>query len=90
MHQTARLLFLMLAFLAAIANAQPRDSVEGIHYQALPKPVPTETPEDVIEVREVFWYGCPECATLEPITTNYRDGVRGDVKMIRMPGAPGW
>lgn len=66
-------------------HAQPRESIEGIHYQALPVPVPTETAEDVIEVREIFWYGCAECFTLEPITTSYRDGVRGDVKMIRSP-----
>lgn len=80
-----RYIFLLLASLSLAAHAQPRESVEGVHYQALPSPVPTETNEDVIEVRDVFWYGCPECSTLEPMMTEYRDGVRGDVKMLRMP-----
>lgn len=75
----------ILAGVVGMLSAQPRDSVEGIHYQALPAPVPTETEEDVIEVRELFWYGCPECFTLEPLMTDYRDGVRGDVAMRRMP-----
>lgn len=85
MQFTRRFLFAILVFLAFAVQAQPRESIEGVHYQALPDPVPTETNEDVIEVREVFWYGCPECFTLEPMTTTYRDGVRGDVKMLRMP-----
>lgn len=86
MFKTGRSVFLLLLTCFTLAvQAQPRESIEGVHYQPLAKTVPTETPEDVIEVREVFWYGCPECATLEPITTDYRDGVRGDVKMIRMP-----
>ena len=82
---TARLFCLVLACCPLAVMAQPRESVEGVHYQPLAKPVPMETPEDVIEVRELFWYGCPECFTLEPITTTYRDGVRGDVRMFRTP-----
>ena len=80
MPLTSRLTILLLACMPLWVVAQPRESVEGVHYQALPKMVPTETPEDVIEVREIFWYGCPECFTLEPTTTTYRDGVRGDVE----------
>lgn len=82
---TKQLLFIFLACITSVVVAQPRESVEGVHYQALPALVPTETEEDVIEVRELFWYGCPECFTLEPLTTDYREGVRGDVKMVRMP-----
>ena len=78
------LIFLIACF-TAVAIAQPRESVEGVHYQALARQIPTETPEDVIEVRELFWYGCPECFTLEPLMTDWRDGVRGDLKMIRTP-----
>ena len=78
-------LILLLTCLSLTVTGQPRDSVEGIHYQPLGRPVPTETPEDVIEVRELFWYGCAECFTLEPISTDYRDGVRGDVRMLRTP-----
>jgi thiol:disulfide interchange protein DsbA len=79
------IVFLLLAGITLAVHAQPRESIEGVHYQTLPSPVPTETNEDVIEVRDVFWYGCPECFTLDPMMTEYRDGVRGDVKMLRMP-----
>ena len=85
MRLTRLLAFPLLAALAVTASAQPRESVEGIHYQALPRPVATETDEDHIEVREVFWYGCPECSTLEPIMSDWRDGTTGDLVFVRMP-----
>jgi len=79
------ILFMLMACFTIAAAAQPRESVEGIHYQAIPSPVPTETDEDVIEVREIFWYGCPECFTLEPIMTEWGQGVRGDLTLFRTP-----
>lgn len=82
---TTRLLLVLLALAAVPATAQPRETVEGIHYVALPKPVPTDAAEDKIEVREVFWYGCQECSTLEPILTQWRNGVTGDLVFARMP-----
>lgn len=85
MPPIARLLILLVACFSLTAIAQPRESVEGIHYQALPRPVPTETEEDKIEVRDIFWYGCKECSTFEPIMTRWRDGVTGDLVFVRMP-----
>ena len=85
MHLTTRLLFLILALFALPAIAQPRETVEGVHYQTLKTPVPTGIAEDKIEVREVFWYGCQECSTLEPIMTQWRNGVTGDLVFARMP-----
>jgi thiol:disulfide interchange protein DsbA len=82
---TPRLAGLLLSLAAAGALAQPRESVEGVHYQPLPQPVPTEAAADKIEVRELFWYGCPECATLEPLLTQWRNGVTGDLVFVRMP-----
>ncbi|MGP1609872.1 MAG: thiol:disulfide interchange protein DsbA/DsbL [Burkholderiales bacterium] len=79
------LLFLLLSCCALGLNAQPRASVEGVHYFALPMPVPTENAEDKIEVREIFWYGCQECSTLEPMMTQWRNGVAGDRVFARMP-----
>jgi thiol:disulfide interchange protein DsbA len=85
MQLTRRFLFLLLACFALTATAQPRESVEGIHYLALAKAVPTDSAADKIEVREIFWYGCPQCATLEPMMTDWRDGVTGDLVFVRMP-----
>ncbi len=85
MYPISRLLFLLLAFLSLPATAQPRQTIEGVHYQTLAQPVPTGIAEDKIEVREVFWYGCQECSTLEPIMTQWRNGVTGDLVFARMP-----
>ncbi len=75
----------LLSGIFQLAWAQPREFIEGVHYQALAKPVQTETDADRIEVREIFWYGCPECATLEPVMTDWGEGVRGDLVLYRMP-----
>ncbi|MES2625987.1 MAG: thiol:disulfide interchange protein DsbA/DsbL [Pseudomonadota bacterium] len=85
MSLTKHLFVLLLCSLAFTANAQPRESTEGVHYQPLPTPVPTTTDEDHIEVRDIFWYGCPQCSTLEPLMTEWRDGVTGDLVFVRMP-----
>lgn len=87
MRLLSRLVLLLLAAcLSPLVSAQPRESVEGVHYFALPKLVPTDNgADDKIEVREVFWYGCQECSTLEPMMTDWRDGVTGDLVFVRMP-----
>lgn len=85
MPNFSRVLFLLLACFTLTATAQPRESIEGVHYFPLPQAVPTDFPEDKIEVREIFWYGCQECSTLEPMMTAWRDGVAGDRVFTRMP-----
>lgn len=79
------LLFVLLSCCSLFVVAQPRESVEGVHFVALPKAVPTETDADKIEVREIFWYGCQECSTLEPMMTEWRNAVAGDRVFARMP-----
>jgi len=44
--------------------------VEGQHYTRLDKPIKVTTGEK-IEVRELFWYGCPHCNRLEPVIINW-------------------
>lgn len=82
----SRFLFILLSLFSLAVAAQPRDSVEGVHYFALPTVVPTDNgADDKIEMREVFWYGCQECSTLEPMMTSWRDFVTGDLVFVRMP-----
>lgn len=77
---------LLTCVFALSASAQPRESVEGVHYHSIANPVPTDSgAADKIEVREMFWYGCQECSTLEPIMTQWRDGTTGDLEFVRMP-----
>lgn len=85
MQLTPRFLLLLLGCFTLTATAQPRESVEGVHYTALAKAMPTDGAADKIEVREIFWYGCAECSTLEPMMTDWRDGTTGDLQFVRMP-----
>ena len=41
---------------------------EGVHYVRLT--IPSETPQDTIELIEVFSYGCPHCMNLEARSMN--------------------
>jgi len=57
---------------------------EGIEYIKLDKPVPTIT-GDKVEVRELFWYGCPHCYNLEPLLNNWLKNKSDKSKFIRQP-----
>ena len=81
----AGLCLLPLLLAAAFAAAQPRASEEGVHYQVIEPAVPTAVGPDRIEVTEVFWYGCPQCQRLEPLMTEWGEGVTGDLVFQRMP-----
>lgn len=57
---------------------------EGIEYIKLDKPVPTIT-GDKVEVRELFWYGCPHCYNLEPLLNNWLKTKSDKAEFIRQP-----
>jgi len=63
-----RLLLILLACALplAVRAADPLFQ-EGKDYVRVPTPMPTMA-SDKIEVIEMFWYGCPHCYELEPIT----------------------
>jgi thiol:disulfide interchange protein DsbA len=67
------------------------DYLEGIEYVRLPQAQPIETGKK-IEVREVFWYGCPHCYHLEPLLNQWLKTKPGNVGFVRMPGimSPNW
>ena len=43
------------------------------HYVKLTTAQGTSSPPDVIEVAEVFWYGCPHCFTFDPIIKDWAE-----------------
>lgn len=57
----------------------------GTHYERLPAAQGTSSSPDVIEVAEVFWYGCPHCYTLDPYLENWREDLPEDVSFVRIP-----
>lgn len=78
-------MLMLLASLAGTAQAQPRLMEEGRNFEAIAPPVATEAAADIIEVADVFWYGCPVCQEFEPMMTYWGSQIRGDLVMRRMP-----
>jgi thiol:disulfide interchange protein DsbA len=81
--QAALLLSLLLA--SALTLAQPRPMVEGRNYTTIDPPLATATGPDIIEMLDVFWYGCPLCSDFEPMMTYWGSQVKGDLSLRRMP-----
>lgn len=65
---------------------------EGVHYSKIERKVNTGAPADKIAVQEMFWYGCPHCASLEPTTAKWKSTMSGDVDFQYIPAAlnPAW
>ena len=45
----------------------------------------TSSPPDVVEVAEVFWYGCPHCYSFDPVVNNWANNLPDKVNFIRLP-----
>lgn len=78
-------LLLLALVLAPRLWAQPRELVAGEHYQIIDEPVATSVGPGFIEVSDMFWYGCPECAKFAPMMTYWGDGIAGDLSLRRRP-----
>ena len=63
--------------------------VEGQHYEVLDEAVETRVDDDMIEVTEVFWYGCPHCNRLQPSLNDWLEELDEDVAVIHMPATMG-
>jgi len=77
------LLFLLFLFPTLLMAEQYS---EGVEYTKYAKPFPVST-GDKIEVREIFWYGCPHCYHMEgPLNKWLNDGIPDNAEFVRMPG----
>lgn len=54
-------------------------------YVVLSMPLAAESAADLIEVVELFWYGCPHCFALEPALAQWTAGLPKDVRVRRLP-----
>ncbi|MFW2440258.1 MAG: thiol:disulfide interchange protein DsbA/DsbL [Arenicellales bacterium] len=80
-----KILILLLSLTLSPTLLMAEEYSEGIEYTAYKKPFPVTT-GDKIEVREVFWYGCPHCFTLDAPLNKWRnEGIPADAEFIRMP-----
>ncbi len=77
------LTLIMMAVFFSTASARNYD--EGIEYQRLKEPVPTQVGPGKVEVVELFWYGCPHCFRLEPNIHKWLKSKPKNVEFIRIP-----
>ena len=71
----------ILLFSALGANAEFR---LGKDYGTISKPLPVKQ-DGVVEVLEIFWYGCGHCYNLEPVIANWSKKKDSSVKLTKMP-----
>jgi thiol:disulfide interchange protein DsbA len=57
----------------------------GTHYTPLVPAQPTNVGPGKVEVVEVFWYGCPHCAALEPFIQSWTKNKPEYIEFARVP-----
>ena len=91
--------FLQQAFLGCLflipamsLQADTASFVTGIEYQEIFPAQNTTAPAGQIEVVELFWYGCPHCARLEPHLKKWLKNKPDNVYFVRIPAQfnKGW
>ena len=58
---------------------------EGTHYTKLKKPIVTEVEYGKVEVKELFWYYCPHCFSIENAVKKYIKNKPDNVSFILQP-----
>jgi len=58
---------------------------QGKHFTMLTTAQGTSSPADVIEVTEVFWYGCPHCFNFDPFLKDWEKDLPDNVNFVRLP-----
>lgn len=66
-------------------SAAPERFKEGKDYERLRPTRMTVTGTDVVEVAEVFWYGCGHCYNLEPVLQRWADTLDESVRFVQLP-----
>jgi thiol:disulfide interchange protein DsbA len=67
------------------AAPAPQRFEAGTDYVKLTTAQGTSSPPDVVEVAEVFWYGCPHCFNFDPIVHNWEENLPDGINFIRLP-----
>ncbi len=78
------LLIASLSLASIGATAAPNAPVEGVEYQRLSQPQPTDTGKKV-EVLEFFWYNCPHCHAFEPHLAEWAKKQGDRIVLKRIP-----
>jgi len=71
-------------------SSKKTEFVAGKNYTVIGKPVETETGNKV-EVRELSWYFCPHCFSVQPLLNNWLKTMNSSAQFVRQPAVfPGW
>ena len=57
----------------------------GTHYDRLPTVQGTSSSPELIEVAEIFWYGCATCYAFDPYLEDWHEDLPNDVAFVRIP-----
>jgi thiol:disulfide interchange protein DsbA len=72
----------------ALVVAQAAPYVEGRHFSRLNPPVQVSTPPGVVEVVEVFSYGCPACWQAVPVVQQLKKALpAGKAQVVYVPAS---
>lgn len=77
-------IILIIAILIS-SNLYAQTFTEGKHYKKLNKTITTEVAKGKIEVRELFWYYCPHCYSIEEKVEKYIKSKPDVVSFVRQP-----
>jgi len=77
------LLFVIPFFV--LTNASAEEAQSGALYQTITPPQPTSADEGMVEVVEVFSYGCSHCFRFDPILERWLKTKPANVKFVRLP-----
>lgn len=83
-----KILITLAVLLCLPASLIAADYSPGNGYTLIKNPVRTANPNK-IEVVEIFWYGCPHCFSLEPVTQAWSKNIADDVDFKFMPAVFG-
>lgn len=86
-----KIALITIVFLLSWGTAFAEEFKAGVHYKVLDVAQPTIT-GDKVEVREIFWYGCPHCFRFEPYVERWLRRKPANAEFIRMPAVfrAGW
>jgi thiol:disulfide interchange protein DsbA len=76
--------FVVICLTAIYTNIAIANYIADEDYVVLDKPVKTVT-GDKVEVRELFWYYCPHCFTVEPLVENWLKKIPSSANFVRQP-----
>lgn len=92
MKAVRNLLFAFAAVAVSSSTVLAKGFDEGIEYQLVKPPVPSQTGAK-LEVVELFWYGCPHCFQFEPHLHAWLEKKPENVRFVRVPAIfnqPSW